>query len=196
MLAFEWTDSYGTLPDWLAALGTVGAFAVTYALLRKEQQARREDQDDRRRAQARLIAAWTTRSTPLYDPSSGRGRLEFRIRNGSEEPVYDVLMMMVPRQSAFADDPVEANFHTEESAVLVELPILPPNHVEERDLRVEGGLARGRLGLAFTDTADRRWKRYPDGRLQLVSAPQPARQRSVKDRLDAFAKGQMDELDT
>ena len=42
----------GTVPDWVTALGTFAAFAVALRLLAKELAARREQEEDRRRAQA------------------------------------------------------------------------------------------------------------------------------------------------
>lgn len=48
---------WGTVPDWVAAFGTLAAFAVALRLLFKELEARREYEADRRRDQARLVAA-------------------------------------------------------------------------------------------------------------------------------------------
>jgi hypothetical protein len=77
MLAFELTDFYGTLPDWLAALGTIGAFFAGLRLLRKELEARRDDVEDRRSAQARLVAAWVSPTPPGMDPDTSKPRTEW-----------------------------------------------------------------------------------------------------------------------
>lgn len=45
-------DRLGTIPDWIAALGTVAAFGVALRPLAKELAARREVEEDCRRAQA------------------------------------------------------------------------------------------------------------------------------------------------
>jgi hypothetical protein len=40
------------------------------------------------------------------------------------------------------------------------------------------------------------WERLPDGTLQVIHEPLGAHRRSVKDRLEALTKGQIDGLDT
>ena len=52
------------MPDWVTALGTFAAFAVALRLLAKELAARREQEEDRRRAQATWYACGlSTRGT-------------------------------------------------------------------------------------------------------------------------------------
>jgi hypothetical protein len=199
MLAFELTTWYGTLPDWLAALGTLGAFFAGLRLLRKELEARREDVEDRRRAQARLVAAWTD-----YQPVPGMlgppiatppHEHVFFVRNGSEEPVYDVSVTMVAKDSPFAGDPEAARREDgglEAGAVGAYFSLVPPGECIRNTIPAE--IVPGPYppcSLSFTDAQERRWKRFPNGRLQ---GP-PEIRRSVKDRLDSCARGQIDELD-
>jgi hypothetical protein len=82
----------GTLADWVTALGTVGAFWATYGLLRKELE-------DRRRAQARLVNAW--HEYKAYSKRPGR----VVVKNGSEEPVYDVIASTITAGTPWASDP-------------------------------------------------------------------------------------------
>ena len=82
----------GTVPDWLEAFGTLAAFAVALQLLAKEL-ARREQEEDRRSEQARLMSAWTT--SPVRDIHDD---FEFWfsvvVKNASEAPVYNVSVLM------------------------------------------------------------------------------------------------------
>jgi hypothetical protein len=74
------------VPDWVTAFGTLAAFAVALRLLAKELAARREQEEDRRRAQAHLVSVW-----PEYkgheDPCLPWYVV---VKNGNEEPVYEV----------------------------------------------------------------------------------------------------------
>jgi hypothetical protein len=200
MLAFELTPFWGTLPDWLAAAGTIGAFFAGLRLLRKELDTRREALEDRRRAQARLVAAWTDiQPVPgLLGPPITIPPYEhvFFVRNGSEEPVYDVSIIMVAEDSPYADDPEAAwrkDGALEAGAMHAHFSIVPPG--ERIRNTIPAAVAPSPYppcALSFTDAQERRWKRYPNGRLEGPSEPR----RSVKDRLDAWARGRMDELDT
>ena len=70
-------------------------------LLAKELAARREQEEDRRRAQAHLVSVW-----PEYkgheDPCLPWYVV---VKNGSEEPVYDVHATVVSADSRAASDP-------------------------------------------------------------------------------------------
>jgi hypothetical protein len=94
----------GTLPDWLAAAGTVGAFWVTYLLLRKEQKARREFEAEQREAQARLVSAWTTFPQQAL-PYSDIQVADLVVKNMSTEPVYDLRATLIPYSKLPEDDP-------------------------------------------------------------------------------------------
>jgi hypothetical protein len=96
---------WGTLPDRVSALGTVAAFFVGLRLLAKELAARHEQEQDRRRAQARLVNTWLAANWRESD-----GELEgwFVVQNASDEPIYQVKITVVPRDSKFASDPEAA----------------------------------------------------------------------------------------
>lgn len=70
---------YGNVAEWLAAIGTIGAFAIALWLLRKQGR-------DAISAQARLVSGW------VDTMELGSGALAWRFvgHNGSTEPVYDV----------------------------------------------------------------------------------------------------------
>jgi hypothetical protein len=84
---------WGTVPDWLAAVGILAAFAVALRLLGKELAARREAEEDRRREQARQVSVW---ATEIEQVPPALGSLVFFVvrANRSDEPVYDVLIEM------------------------------------------------------------------------------------------------------
>jgi hypothetical protein len=105
LLLVQDQDRLGTIPDWIAALGTVAAFLVALRLLAKELAARREYEEDRRRAQASRVVCWleVAPSTATFTPSSGGpsttfptgDHLELILHNGSDEPVFDCRIQVV-----------------------------------------------------------------------------------------------------
>jgi hypothetical protein len=177
-------DRLGTIPDWIAALGTVAAFFVALRLLAKELAARREVEQDRRRAQARLVSAW---QEPRFDTApSGKSTATFVVilKNSSEEPVYEVWLTLVPDTSTFASDP-EAVWGDDGAAKEADTEssrggMVPPG--ETVDVLVMPGrypTKRLVLGLSFTDSQGRRWKRLPNGTLVEVTKGQPRRGRTT-----------------
>jgi hypothetical protein len=189
-------DRWGTWPDWLAAVGTLGAFFVTYLLLRKEQHARREYEKERREAQARLISAWLDLPlVPTELVGSGRivelPRVEMVFKNASDEAVYHVRVTVVPRDGLFASDPDAAPWPSAGTARGT-MQLLPPGETIRRPApEISHQFDSLALGLSFNDARGHRWKRLPNGSLE--GPPEP--RRSVKDRLDASAKGLEQELE-
>jgi hypothetical protein len=192
MLAFEWTPWWETAAVWLEAVGTLLAFGVAFALLRKEQKARREYEGDRRRAQARLVAAWTTTPSTLGSRPDSPATFELITRNGSDEPVYAVLVSLLwtVLNLGYSGMVVAGGVAFE-----VTYTVLGPQS-EERVTHSEAQTPAGLVRVEFTDSQGYRWRRGPRGDLELVDSPPATRRRSVKDRLDAFAKGQVEELDS
>jgi hypothetical protein len=179
-------DRWGTLPDWLAAVGTVGAFGITYLLLRKEQE-------DRRQAQARLVSAWLHRrlvQAKLGGEEIGESlRVEMVFKNGSDEPVYDVKVTVVPRDGPFASDPDAAPWPSA-GTVRGRMSLLPPGEILMLDAPgISGQFESLAIGLSFNDAQGRRWKRLSKGSLK---GPPKG---NVKDRLDAYARGLEQELE-
>ena len=168
---------WGTVPDWLAAVGTLAAFAVALRLLAKELTARREQEEDNRREQARRVSIWAQTAREPPDPSRWQYRLV--LRNASEEPVFAVTFIMEHADEAGRQ--VRGEFWD----------VLPPGQHPELYQTVD--YPPGPITLTFTDAQGRVWTRFPDGRLVEPRREPP---RSVKDRLDAFTKGQVEELDS
>lgn len=193
LLLAQGQDRLGTIPDWLAAFGTLAAFGVALTLLAKELAERREYLEDRRRDQAGRVAAW-----PELEIQSGQpSRYVIVLRNGSEEPVYDVKVTLVAKDSPFASDPEsvrnEDGSFKEAGPISLSEEILPPG--EPVRYPIPSGLlphAYTSPGLSFTDSRDRRWKRYPKGRLEEPGRSGP---RSHKDYMNAWIVGELDRLD-
>jgi hypothetical protein len=93
----------------------------------------------------------------------------FFVRNGSEEPVYDVSIIMVAEDSPYADDPEAAwrkDGALEAGAMHAHFSIVPPG--ERIRNTIPAAVAPSPYppcALSFTDAQERRWKRYPNGRL-------------------------------
>jgi len=169
---------WGTVPDWLAAVGTLAAFAVALRLLGKELAARREAEEDHRREQARRVSVW---ATEIEQVPPALGSLVFFVvrANRSDEPVYDVLIEMASNDPGGAWAPWRKH-----------IPVMPPGQEQTR-LQVVP-YRPGPVTLTFTDAVGRRWKRYPDGRLVEPDRP---RGRSRKDYINAWIAGELDHLD-
>lgn len=80
---------WGSAPDWLAAIGTVGALGVALYLLRQEMQERRRSLKRADRAPADQIFAWA-------QPRTDAGGWQTFVLNKSDEPVYDVVVRLTP----------------------------------------------------------------------------------------------------
>jgi hypothetical protein len=156
--------NYGTLPDWLAAIGTVGALAFALVLFAR-------DQEDRRRAQARRVVCWLVvePTTSSFRPgiegptttSIVGDHLEALLHNGSEEPVFDcrVQVDLDPRQASTAGP--DSNWRL----VLTER-MLPPGRTPRPLWELPGrDLPHANVWMVFTDANNQRWQRSHTGRL-------------------------------
>ena len=78
---------WGDVPTWAAAVGTIGAFTVSLALLARQIADRRRETVERRTSQARLVSAWISE---LRLPEGGSPAIVLLLRNPSEQPIYEV----------------------------------------------------------------------------------------------------------
>jgi hypothetical protein len=163
---------WGALPDWLSGIGTVAAFFIALILLGKELNARKSAEEDRRRAQARLITIWWKR---VVDPETGEivepgspddNHFCMFVKNSSQEAVYDCSLQMVARAPEDIE-PWRNQGPTVAAFSLVRLPdslswiigTLPPGEtlkvcVQKRYMRHPGDIS-----VEFTDTNERAWIR-------------------------------------
>lgn len=135
----------GNAAEWVAAVGTVGAFAATVVLLWFEQRARRAQEAEQRRQQARLVSAWTKR----WDSMT----VDCVIRNGSSEPIYDVSLRTLDFPSDRTVD--SADFVAITPETTVDAPLRPPE-VAPQDPILRLGVP---IDLRFTDSAGHHWLR-------------------------------------
>ena len=147
---------WGTVPDWIAAIGTTGALLVAVTLLWREQR-------DHDVAQARLVSAWVNEvddSRP--EPLSG-----VVVQNKSDEPVYDVIIFLFDSVAhAEVGEPGQEIFHVE---------VLPPGTRHRATDSVHARMGHiPLLTLTFTDSSNRRWTRK-GGSLQRAASDYPYR---------------------
>jgi hypothetical protein len=145
---------------------------------------RREAEEDRRKAQARLISAWLSAPEEDLPPE-----FTLMVRNRSNEPIYQVKVTMVPYNSPFGSDP-EAGAGRK-GTVVENLGILPPSEDWRKYFDPRSRTMPGPVGISFTDAAGHRWKRLPNGTLTETTR---RRRRSRKDYMNAWIAGELDHL--
>jgi hypothetical protein len=178
--------SFGDVPTWVAAVGTVGTLTAALYQISAERKRRLASDEqlriERHLEQARLVAAYMgeeERASPGRDPASDNGRTSFYLANNSLEPVYSVVVGLVFVQGAgprTLEDMIDLN-QTQygRRGPVTTVNILP------------GGLYRvwvvgtgwhrilsGRAGveIAFTDRAGAHWIRRATGELhELAKSP-------------------------
>jgi hypothetical protein len=151
----------GTLAEWFAAVGTIGAFVVALILLGRQMRAYRAAEDDRTRGQARGVAVWTRIAG---QHNSNEVRREIIVRNSSDTPIYNCV--------AFASqywEPPEFNFS-------VQIGTLPPDEdcvteIPEGELSDPEVVRGPRVEVAFTDARGRHWRRLSSGELEEQHEP-------------------------
>ncbi len=139
---------WGTTPEWLAAIGTVGGLFYALLLYRRESKARHLLEEDRLRDQARFVAAWINEEGTLT------------LRNGANEPVYDAVICH-SREEGFD--------RGERLPILHQMAILPPLAVVDTKVEVPHPMGTTMFRLAFTDARGLRWVREGGGALIRIS---------------------------
>ena len=149
--------AWGTFPDWIAAIGTVGALLVGGRLLLKELRVQRARDEDARRAQASKVSAWIV-VHGAYGQTQPNVAYELFARNGSDEPVYDFKVtnangefyrLVLPPDP----QPLKTRFRREGQ----EVTALRSTKRENRKVTV-----------TFRDANGRTWQRGPEGILELI----------------------------
>lgn len=150
---------WGTIPDWIAAVGTAGALFVGLLLLGRQMSAFESSEQDRRAKHAYNVGAW-------WEPVTGGQVARFFLRNANPTPVYDCLILLRAKSKPLG------------VAILsISIPVVKPNDQvsEDRDAsEVHPDDLRGaRVELGFTDSDGRHWLRTRDG--SLTELPMPMR---------------------
>jgi hypothetical protein len=177
----------GDAPTWVAAIGTVGAFATGFWQIANERRRRvaeeRERRKERHREQARLVSAYMGEEEgPVGqkpgEPSERDGQTSFYLANNSAEPVYSVVVGLVFIQGAgphSMEDMLDLNrnqFHRQGPVTTVS--ILPGGLYR---VQIAGTgwhrIMSGRAGveIAFTDRAGTSWIRRAGGELGELPRP-------------------------
>ncbi len=165
------------LPNWLVAIGTLGAFGTGGAVLLRELNRDREREAIAERRQASTVAAWPTRRESTVESLSTITALLI-LNNSSTEPVYQIRIeyLVTGTKQSMSD----------------ELQILPPGRYE-RELpdglqetwieTAEGWIKQGAsvssptptpysqpwnftYEISFIDASSRHWRRQADGSLK------------------------------
>jgi hypothetical protein len=174
----------GDLPTWLAGLGTVGALGAALWQIGAERSRRHEreaqEREERHLAQARLIAAVLG---PEEQPAAGgawtTGRTGIDLINGSAEPVYRLVVVIVTIQGAGVARTIEGwlEYRDREREKyrpgLAPVPIATASILPSGRYRVwiggvwgRGTGARHGAEVAFTDRAGSHWIRRATGQLE------------------------------
>lgn len=162
MSAVQW----GSVPDWLSMVGTVGAFAVGGALLWRELQRNRAVEQDREREQASRVIVQVDQ--PQVHDLVGvsfappQGVQTAVVANHSDLPIYGCIVVFVDRRTgqrlATRDLNVIAPHGIGRHLPPQELWSNDPDHVIVAD-------------AVFYDSAGRRWYRRFNGALRRLPAP-------------------------
>ncbi|ASW91269.1 hypothetical protein [Mycobacterium marseillense] len=164
-----WFGAFGTL---VAAVGTVGALIWTVqsanAARAETLQLRLESAEREKRAQAVLVSAWIHGN---WAPRAGGGNTTFRVRNGSQEPVYEAVLHLVWFQGAGFHTGQEAEKFLEAHNIRAIIQVLPPG---EFYVTIPGPSSQPMQGrpaveMAFTDAANHHWVRNRFGALSPVN---------------------------
>jgi hypothetical protein len=139
----DWIQ-WGNLPQWLAAIGTAGGLFYALRLFRRESRARHEQDEDRLRDLAKYVAVWPNDLGTLT------------LRNGGQEPVYDVWIYASREEGLGAGDNLP---------VLYTIPLLPPVKVIDTGTKVPAPMGTQVFRLVFTDARGIRWVRESGGTL-------------------------------
>lgn len=147
--------NWGSVPDWLSSIGTVGALLIALWIVYRDHQKTERDRvitkTHQESAQARRVVAW---AVGLYFREERR-YLHWVIKNDSDEPIYKVQLRLGLE---------EVDEETEPSYYVCDL-IAPQSVVESRS--VDEALPVGvmlhertpPLELVFLDAAGLLWRR-------------------------------------
>ncbi len=143
MLSPDWAS---VVVDGLAAIGTLGAFAVGFVLFRREHRREEARTEDDRRSQAVKVSAWVeSQRTP-----QGGQQVLFFVHNASDMPIYEVSL---PTPD---EDDNEADF----------IGLVPPGQTIQRPAPREWlatYYSPEPVEIEFLDSSGRQWTRNEQG---------------------------------
>lgn len=157
-LAAKGQVQWGDLAAWAAALLTGVSLILALRLLFIQRRDLSDREEDRRKDQARRVAAWCVSQST----STGLADLTVRYRNGSDEPIYDAAVF------------VKSTWGPGSSVKRVPLGLVPPKIESEVSLQLSVSLelnpplydpARNQppVLIAFRDASGQWWLRDEHG---------------------------------
>ncbi len=150
MLSADWAS---VVVDGVSAVGTLGAFAVGFVLLRRELRREEARAEDQRRSHAVRVSAWVEAQRTVQ----GGRELLFFVHNASDMPIYEVSL------PATEDDAHEAEF----------IGLVPPGQTIQRPAPREWQAtyhAPEPVQIEFQDSTGRQWTRDEQGHLTPAGA--------------------------
>jgi len=140
----------GDLPEWVAAVGTVGALVGSLVLIGRQLSEWRRAAEDRRRRQAERVTAWVWEVRPSATPHP---LVVLRVANSNTSAVYATTVKIDVGVSGTFWRWLGSMGPMETRELEIPLPGVPRSNLLEPD-------------LAFTDGAGRRWLRKSGGELR------------------------------
>lgn len=172
---------WGDVPTWLGGIGTT--LAVIVALWQSGGETRKRRRDERM-SQARQVAAWIEPGdlVPNTDdkPELGDREVAVHIKNGSDVPIYTVIVVLVPLKGTKAERGEDVVYVGPEMASHMVFSVVPPGIYETTfALPPWANKEDQRTGaeIAFMDSAGRSWARRGNGELKSLGTADPRKNR-------------------
>jgi hypothetical protein len=153
VLSAEWAS---VLVDGVAAIGTLGAFAVGFVLFRREHRREEVRAEDQRRSQAVKVSAWVE----AQRTAQGGREVLFFVHNASDMPIYEVSLPTPDEGDG------EAEF----------IGLVPPGQTIQRPAPREWlatYYAPEPVEIEFLDSSGRQWTRNEQGFIAPTSDDTP-----------------------
>ncbi len=143
-LAIEFHPSvWGTVGQWVSAIGTTSAFLATFYVIRRDAR-------ERRQSQARKTSLYVVKRERTPEEVQGKHKTwyDLTVKNLSEEPIYDATFMMTDGKRL-----IDSVGHKE--------IILPDETFETR--KHYSNVVLGGIDVIFRDNSGHHWRRNVQG---------------------------------
>lgn len=154
----------GTVPDWVAGIGTVGTLAAALVQISRERaknaSERSKAEAEEERSQATQVASWIVTTYPM---------MRMVLQNGSDTPIYSAVISFVYQSGPGPRTSEEAGKQQQGSLYGYRLTrfVIPPGSYEISFASPwEGKGPKPQTELAFTDSRGKHWVRRFDGKLE------------------------------
>lgn len=163
---------WGSIPDWIAAVGTILAVSVSVSLAAFEIRQRRRSEtllagegERARSTDAASVVAWVETKQV-----KGKSRSTLRLLNAGRRPVFAITMVPVSyggfrRGQRIVTPVLGPGMHLDEPFDGEVNDLLAPEHADDHYVHPDPA-ARIGVKLIFRDSAGLNWERGIDGRLR------------------------------